>query len=57
LPAASGRWSGTRRFASCPLHPSKLLYLVLAQGAKWSFYRLWLPGGIAPARMCDRIYR
>jgi P-type Mg2+ transporter len=24
-------------------------YLVLAQGAKWAFYRLWSPGGIAPA--------
>jgi Mg2+-importing ATPase len=24
-------------------------YLVLAQGAKWAFYRLRLPGGIAPA--------
>src|SRR5580704_8525389 len=24
-------------------------YLVLAQGAKWAFYRLWPPGGTAPA--------
>jgi len=24
-------------------------YLVLAQGAKWAFYRLWSPGGIATA--------
>jgi Mg2+-importing ATPase len=24
-------------------------YLLLAQGAKWAFYRLWPPGGAAPA--------
>ena len=24
-------------------------YLVLAQGAKWAFYRLWSPSGVAPA--------
>src|SRR6266566_4463552 len=24
-------------------------YLLLAQGAKWAFYRLWSPAGIAPA--------
>ena len=24
-------------------------YLVLAQGAKWAFYRVWPPGGVAPA--------
>ena len=24
-------------------------YLLLAQGAKWAFYRLWQPAGIAPA--------
>jgi hypothetical protein len=24
-------------------------YLLLAQGAKWTFYRLWSPVGAAPA--------
>jgi hypothetical protein len=24
-------------------------YLLLAQGAKWAFYHLWQPAGIAPA--------
>jgi P-type Mg2+ transporter len=24
-------------------------YLLLAQGAKWAFYRLWQPAGFAPA--------
>jgi hypothetical protein len=26
-------------------------YLLLAQGAKWAFYRLWSPAGAVPAPM------
>jgi Mg2+-importing ATPase len=30
-------------------------YLVFAQGAKWAFYRRWLPGGTAPAASVLRV--
>ena len=29
-------------------------YLLLAQGAKWAFYRLWSPAGAAPGPQCER---
>jgi P-type Mg2+ transporter len=32
-------------------------YLLLAQGAKWAFYRLWLPVGDATRRICDHTCR
>jgi Mg2+-importing ATPase len=32
-------------------------YLLLAQGAKWAFYRLWRPVGDATRRICDHTCR